>query len=347
MKNWALICFAFLAFCYSAYTQSCPTNFGGEAFVHTMYKFENRYYKSLMEFCLDTVKKNLYKGTLTVDGGLHIRGIFAQSKDYRFAPDKNHASILYDHADTTIRLQARFNGYYSMAPGSGFFYMAGKQYPIRISDEFGIWFRAGTDTIDNQLLIEHFKYLTENGTKETTTEIVTGYQNYALWYKVIYTSSHQTPRPAPVPPNDAEYERLSRLLDQAFEELKNLDVPNTHVSEVLSADINNTTYFTKTIYPARYKWEKYAISVVVPKQYATHIRYLAECSYSLNGEAIKERMNESINPVDFKNGIYMFTQSLYLPQKIDAEGGKIDIKLWYEVNSPLIPIRVLIRKWSY
>lgn len=350
MKKLALIGFYLLLLCYSAYTQSCPTNFGGAAFVHTKYEFENRYYNSRMEFCLDTVKKNLYRGTLKVDGGLHVRGVFAQNNDYRFAPDKNHESILYDQADTTIQLQAHFNGYYSMAPGRGIFHIAGKQYPIRIADEFGIWFRVGSDTIDNQLLIEHFKYLTENGAKEATTEIVTSYQNYALWYKAIYTKKQEIIRPAPtvVQNNDnAEYEKLSRLLDQTFEEARNADVPNTYVSEVLRADISNMAVFTKTIYPARYKWEKYTVSVFVPKQYAAHLRYLAECSYSLNGKAITEPMGGMIDPIDFNNGICCFTQALYLPQKIDAEGGKIDIKVWYAVNSPMIPIRVMIRKFSY
>ncbi|MBX7241391.1 MAG: hypothetical protein K1X92_06550 [Bacteroidia bacterium] len=362
MKKWILTGFYLLVLYFTAYTQTnppekCPANFGGPAFVHTKYEFENRYYQSLMEFCLDTVKKNLFKGTLKVDGNLHMRGIFALNSDYNFSPDKNHESILYDVADTTIRLQAHFNGYYSLTPGSGSFSIAGKKYPVRISDEFGIWFRVGTDTIDNQLLIEHFKYLSENGTKDATTELVTGYQNYAMWYKVIYSKDY---KPAPSAPQvslpdptvvqnnqNLEYEKLSRLLDLTLAEAKEAVVPNAYVSEVLSADINHIAYFSKTLYPARYKWDKYTISVFVPKQYSSQFRYLAERSYTLNGQQIKEPMSGMIDPIDFNNGVYCFTQALYLPEKTDADGGKIDIKLWYATNCPLFPVRVMIRRLSY
>ncbi len=370
MKKWILTGFYLLVMYFPAYTQNtpqekCPANFGGPAFVHTKYEFENRYYKSLMDYCLDTLNKKLYtykgnllyKGTLTVDGGLHVRGVFKQNSDYRFSPDKYHESMLYDVADTTIRLQAHFNGYYAIVPCTGIFYFSGKQYPVRISDEFGIWFRAGTDTIDNQLLIEHFKYLTENGAKDAATELVTGYQNYAMWYKVIYSKEY---KPAPSAPQvsfpaptvvqnnqNAEYEKLSRLLDLTLDEAKKAVVPNAYVSEVLSADINNIAYFSKTLYPARYKWDKYTISVFVPKQYSSQFRYLAERSYTLNGQQIKEPMSGMIDPIDFNNGVYCFNQALYLPEKIDSEGGKIDIKLWYATNCPLFPVRVMIRRLSY
>ncbi len=318
------------------------------SFVYNYYKEEYQYYKVKFTFNGSLLKNGNFKGTLRLgEGLLHMDGNFKPTEYYGFMPDKTKQTKLYSNGDSSIFIEAYFNGYYTLSVGKGTYNYKGKKYRFLVMDDIGIWSRPGIDIFTNSYFLAFFDYYTKGGTLDNANEIQLNRLSYTVWYKSevlkenIIVKAPETPIKIDTKPK--YYEALLNLTANQF--VKSLPNGNQTLIEQIDYEINGVSTFQKTIYPKLNATENYSVVVLVPEEYAINMVVEANRTFKMNGEVYNDKIQTPVVKINLGNNIVGFRKLIGLPKKVDSyDFSKFSFSIYRSANTASVPIKIIISK---
>jgi hypothetical protein len=285
-------------------------------------------------------------GKLFVDGRLHMEGTFmASNGEASWIPDPGVLMTLYDKHDSTIRIESRFKQYNAILPGEGSFYFRNKRYKVRYLGEYSLSYLT-QDTLDNQLFIEHFKFLTRDGTLSAEKPIELGSDHYANWF--FHIRKPKAPPDPALARREAANQKMNQVLNKAVDEMIARKDRNFFVVESERTYISGAGNYNKRFFPSSNS-EIYMFFFIIPTRYLLNLRYETKVSYTSNGKVMEEKLPTPFEKFTLNSQLTGFRQVIALPPRPRDPGTypSLTPTIWRLANNEDIPIRVILMKRSY
>ncbi len=313
------------------------------AFNYEGYPIEYRYYKKNVRIEM-TIKNGINNGVMFAENKLHLRGVFKQI-DRQYYPDKRYYALLYDHLDTNITLTARFDGYYNIDTCIARLKYKGRYYHFRIYSPIGLSSRVGIDTLDNQYLLNYFKWKTELPGADTTKLFIADGFQYYVWYTEVHKKTKPVSNPE-IAKIQKEYNDLKLKLDAAANAILKVHDNQYYLLETKDASMDGlastcSVTFTRNLTSR----DKYLIYYLVPEKYLLNMRLNGAWTYQVGGGERKSIETGVAGGMSLGSGVTAFKQEL-TPQNAvpDACCYQLESSMIRLANDATFPVKMIIKK---